>query len=208
MGAWIVCITFEQSGRNELKTDSIHKCTYTLQGQRQTQQINWQMNTWNRSHTLTHWPVLVGTAEAGEDHVAETAGSVQFGLTFSPLDRALQPSTEETLERMEEESNNKGTQMEKEREDVHGAELQRWHESAKMSGDQESTQESGGLKGKNYSHEVSVGYVRCIKWHQNQMETYTNETHDARRGRATRFIIICYPQEIIHPHMSTCHEEL
>lgn len=40
--------------------------------------------------------------------MAETAGSVQFGLTLSPLDRALQPSTEETLEWVEEESNNKG----------------------------------------------------------------------------------------------------
>lgn len=79
--------------------------------------------------------------------MAETAGSVQFGLTFSPLDRALQPSTEETLERVEEESNNKGAQMEKEREDVHGAELQRWHESAKMSGEK-MTKDSGGLKRK------------------------------------------------------------
>lgn len=33
--------------------------------------------------------------------MAETAGSVQFGLTLSPLDRTLQPSTEETLERLE-----------------------------------------------------------------------------------------------------------
>lgn len=75
---------------------------------------------------LNSSPVLVGTAEAGEDHVAETAGSVQFGLTLSPLDGALQPSTEETLERVvEEESNNKGRQMEVEREDVHGVKLQR-----------------------------------------------------------------------------------
>lgn len=35
--------------------------------------------------------------------MAETAGSVQFGLTFSPLDRALQPSTEETLERVKQQ---------------------------------------------------------------------------------------------------------
>ena len=42
--------------------------------------------------------------------MAETAGSVQFGLTLGPLDRALQPSTEETLERVEEdESDNEGT---------------------------------------------------------------------------------------------------
>lgn len=44
--------------------------------------------------------------------MAETAGSVQFGLTLSPLDRALQPSTEETLDTVEEESNNGGKQME------------------------------------------------------------------------------------------------
>lgn len=50
--------------------------------------------------------------------MAETAGSVQFGLTFSPLDRALQPSTEETLERVEEESNDRDEQMEA-REDAH-----------------------------------------------------------------------------------------
>lgn len=50
------------------------------------------------THTHTHWPVLVGTAEAGEDHVAETASSVQFRLTLGPLDWALQPFTEETLE--------------------------------------------------------------------------------------------------------------
>lgn len=69
---------------------------------------------------------MVGTAEAGEDHVAETAGSVQFGLTLSPLDRALQPSTEETLERVEEdESDSKGRQMEEETVEVHGATLQR-----------------------------------------------------------------------------------
>ena len=35
--------------------------------------------------------------------MTEAAGAVQFGLTFSPLDGALQPSTEETLEREEEE---------------------------------------------------------------------------------------------------------
>lgn len=47
--------------------------------------------------------------------MADAAGSVQFGLTLGPLDRALQPSTEETLERVEEEeeSNHKGKQMEK-----------------------------------------------------------------------------------------------
>lgn len=36
--------------------------------------------------------------------MAETAGSVQFGLTLCPLDRALQPSAEETLQRVEEEN--------------------------------------------------------------------------------------------------------
>lgn len=30
--------------------------------------------------------------------MAETAGSVQFGLTFGPSDGALQPPAEETLE--------------------------------------------------------------------------------------------------------------
>lgn len=160
------------------------------------------MNTWNRSHTLTHWPVLVGTAEAGEDHVAETAGSVQFGLTFSPLDRALQPSTEETLERVEEESNNQGAQMEKEREDVHGAALQRGHESAKMSGE-EMTKESGGFRRKM----IPMKSVWCVpfvcKWHQSQMKTNTNGTRDAWRGESTRFIIIGYPQEILHTHTHT-----
>ncbi len=52
--------------------------------------------------------------------MAETAGSVQFGLTLSSLDRALQPFTEETLERVEEESNNGSKRMEEEREDVYG----------------------------------------------------------------------------------------
>jgi len=33
--------------------------------------------------------------------VAETAGSVQFGLTLGPLDGALQPPAEETLQRVE-----------------------------------------------------------------------------------------------------------
>lgn len=92
--------------------------------------------------------------------MAETAGSVQFGLTFSPLDRALQPSTEETLERVEEESNNKGKQMEKEREDVHGAELQRWRESAKMSGE-EMTKGLGGLRRKMIPM-MSVWYVSDV----------------------------------------------
>lgn len=51
----------------------------------------------------SHWPVLVGAAEAGQDHVTETAGSVQFRLTLGPLDGALQPSTEEALEWGEED---------------------------------------------------------------------------------------------------------
>lgn len=42
-------------------------------------------------------PVLVGTAEAGEDHVAKAAGSVQFGLALGTFDGALQPFTEEAL---------------------------------------------------------------------------------------------------------------
>ena len=54
--------------------------------------------THTHTHTNTNVPVLVGTAEAGEDHVAEAAGPVQFGLTLCPLYRALQPSTEETLQ--------------------------------------------------------------------------------------------------------------
>lgn len=58
--------------------------------------------------------------------MAETAGSVQFGLTLSPLDGALQPSTEETLGRVEEENNNKGqTDGGGKGEDVHDAKLQR-----------------------------------------------------------------------------------
>lgn len=42
-------------------------------------------------------PVLVGAAETREDHVAEAAGSVQFGLTLGPFNGPLQSSTEETL---------------------------------------------------------------------------------------------------------------
>lgn len=65
--------------------------------------------------------------------MAETAGSVQFGLTLSPLDRALQPSTKEALERVEEDSNSRGKQMEEEREDVDGAKLQKREEVAEAS---------------------------------------------------------------------------
>lgn len=57
--------------------------------------------------------------------MAETAGSVQFGLTLSPLDRALQPSTEEALQQVEEENSSRDEQMEEEREDVRDARVQR-----------------------------------------------------------------------------------
>ena len=56
--------------------------------------------------------------------MAETAGSVQFGLTLRPLDRALQPSTEEALEWVEEERDSRGKQMEA-REDMCGAKRKR-----------------------------------------------------------------------------------
>lgn len=57
--------------------------------------------------------------------MAETAGSVQFGLTLGPLDGALQPSTEETL--------SEGKQMEENR--VHGAKERGVQKMEEMGGD-------------------------------------------------------------------------
>lgn len=42
-------------------------------------------------------PFLVSATKPGQNHLSEAAGPVQFGLTFGPLDRALQPSIEKTL---------------------------------------------------------------------------------------------------------------
>lgn len=50
--------------------------------------------------------------------MAETAGSVQFGLTLGPLDGALQPSTEEALEPVEERGKSRDEEMAVEKEDV------------------------------------------------------------------------------------------
>lgn len=41
-------------------------------------------------------PLLVSTSKPGQNHLPEAAGPVQFGLTFGPLDGALQPSIEKT----------------------------------------------------------------------------------------------------------------
>lgn len=69
-------------------------------------------------HDLRHLPVLVSTAEAGKNHVAEAAGSVQFGLTLGPLDGALQPSTEETLEHVEEKEKEESSDEERQMGDT------------------------------------------------------------------------------------------
>ena len=44
-----------------------------------------------------HLPFLVSTTEPGQNHLSEAAGPVQFGLTFGPLDGALQPPIKKTL---------------------------------------------------------------------------------------------------------------
>lgn len=46
---------------------------------------------------MIYLPLLVSTTEPGQNHLSEAAGPVQFGLTFGPLDGALQPSIEKTL---------------------------------------------------------------------------------------------------------------
>lgn len=43
-------------------------------------------------------PFLVSATEAGQNHLSEAAGAVQFGLTLGPLDGALQPPVQETLQ--------------------------------------------------------------------------------------------------------------
>lgn len=42
-------------------------------------------------------PFLVSTTKPGQNHLSEAACPVQFGLTFRPLDGALQPPIEKTL---------------------------------------------------------------------------------------------------------------
>lgn len=43
-------------------------------------------------------PFLVRATKAWQNHLSEAAGAVQFGLTFGPLDGALQPPIQETLQ--------------------------------------------------------------------------------------------------------------
>lgn len=65
--------------------------------------LNWKtvginLNYVNALYSKGCLPLLVSTSKPGQNHLSEAAGPVQFGLAFRPLDGALQPSIEKTLE--------------------------------------------------------------------------------------------------------------
>lgn len=51
----------------------------------------------NAFYSQGYLPLLVSTSKPGQNHLSEAAGPVQFGLTFGPLDGALQTPVEKTL---------------------------------------------------------------------------------------------------------------
>lgn len=58
-------------------------------------------------HPIKHFlPFLVSATKAGQNHLSEAAGAVQFGLTFGPLDGALQSPVQETLHGRQEKNIN------------------------------------------------------------------------------------------------------
>lgn len=139
--------------------------------------------------------------------MAETAGSVQFGLTLSPLDRALQPSTKEALERVEEDSNSRGKQME-EREDVDGAKLQKREEVAEAN---QGKMGSAGYGRDGATKEGWFPWSRCGLRQRDFSTTHTQKKFngDTQMKQMTgreegKFII----QKKSFIHTSTCLREM